>query len=575
MRSFPVLAACLLVPLATAQNPRSSVQVDSSVNAGHPTLATAGDLMALAFVDNIAEEVYVTTSDGKGLVWSTPVLISNSGGRKTLEPHSVHVIGDRIYVGWNDERNGTPNDEVYFNYFDGTSWTGEQRIDKNYPAMIGAVRGWSMDVSQGGSGVNVVFALAVDPTTLASEEVYVVSSQDGGASFNSPDYIPAWLAQIFDVDNVDVAAEGDAAYVVWADNQSGADGLYMQKSTNGGLTWNTFLPEKRIDADPLMNGDVEDTPVVVVDGLTVAVGWLEERPNASNDQFRARVSTNGAVSFAADLQVGNYSAGLFDVDDPTLAIASNGNVIASWLDTRTGSDQAYTSHITSPYSAWSTTDTQLSFSIGNGGGGMEIATGSDGAAAIQWSEGATPNSVQAVRSLNDGVTWTSRFQVSDQPLTTDTDGPNLVFNELYRNFQSAWLGSTGVMMDNVFAGGFRLPTLSPSGWTNGGNASFDLSGFTGNQSVALIYGTIQPISAPCLPLRLPYVHVPRVPIGGAVYGPRFLLRAGLSGAGSGSTTPMTLVAPSGTTFRAVALTLSGVGPYDVVELTDVETIVVP
>ena len=232
-------------------------------------------------------------------------------------------------------------------------------------------------------------------------------------------------------------------------------------------------------------------------------------------------------------------------------------------------------HCTSPYSSWSGTDSQLSFSIGNGGGGMEIATGSDGAAAVVWSEGATPNSVQAVRSLDDGVTWTTRFQVSDQALTTDTDGPHVTFNELYRNFQCTWLASTGPMMDSVYAGGFRQPTLTPTGWTNGGSAGFSLSGFTGNQSVALIYGTVQPLSAPCLPMRLPYVNAPRVPIGGGVYGPRFLVRATLSGSGSGTSLPKSLIAPSGTTFRAVALTLSGGGPWDVAEMTDVETIVVP
>ena len=340
MRTLLGLAAvCVLVPFPAAQNTRTSTPVDSSVNTGHPTLASDGDLMALAYVDNTTQEVYVTTSDGKGLIWSNPVLISNTGGRKTLEPWSVHVLDGRIYVGWNDERNGNPNDEVYFNYFDGAAWATEQRIDKNYPAAVGAVRGWSMDVAQGGSGVNVVFALSVDPTTVASEELYVTSSQNGGVSFNSPDYVPNWLAQIFDVDNCAIAAEGDDAYVVWADNSSGSDGLYMQKSTNGGLTWNTFLPAKRIDSDPLNNNDVEDTPVIAVEGSLVAVGWLEERPNASNDQYRARVSTNGASTFAADLQVGNYSPGLFDVDDPVIAIASNGNIIASWLDTRTGSDR--------------------------------------------------------------------------------------------------------------------------------------------------------------------------------------------------------------------------------------------
>src|SRR5262245_2052476 len=137
MKIQALLLLALLPTALRAQTPRTATSPDptSATDSGDPALASRDDLSALVFVDGAilnGTEVYVTTSDGRGIDWSTPVRVDGdaSGAGKKTQATCIDVYGTHVFVTWQDLRNG--NQEIYFNASSdgGLTWHGEKVIDK-------------------------------------------------------------------------------------------------------------------------------------------------------------------------------------------------------------------------------------------------------------------------------------------------------------------------------------------------------------------------------------------------------------------------------------------------------------
>ena len=86
---FLAAAVASIPNIAGAQSPftRPSVQVDTTTTgvAFGISAASDGDLAAIAYTDGVggSNSVNVVTSDGRGLVWSAPTIVSTDAGSMT------------------------------------------------------------------------------------------------------------------------------------------------------------------------------------------------------------------------------------------------------------------------------------------------------------------------------------------------------------------------------------------------------------------------------------------------------------------------------------------------------------
>ena len=464
MRSlYATLLVGLLAAPALAQNARSSVQIDTTTKAAYPTISSFGDLTAAAYVDDDNSDwIYVTTSSDDSLSWSTPVRVDSGPGaeRRYLQPWSIVVSGDNIYVAWIDERHGTSNDELFFNYSTdrGVNWAGEQRIQNGYTEGAGAVRDWRFTVSAGAPIDDLYFVISVDPDTGSNEELYAtVGDAMTLGTFLAPVHIPVLAAGTADVDGIDAIAYGSNLYVTWQDNRNGIDDVWYQISIDRGQTWHTF--DTQVD-DPLdTTGDAQYDPSIEVMGATVLVAWQEQKPAGAPEQLRANVSQTYGGIWNGDTQIGGYVPGTHDVDSAEAMICL-GRPFIVWDDDRTGDDEIYVTVSTDAGATWMP-DTRLSTA---GGGFPRIGRWFFGRVGICWTSGFFPNFAETAYTPDAGFNWIT-VAVSDT--TGDADFCEMAFNYHTDNLVALWL-SDDLGANNAYAGGYSICGPATTTFRNGG-----------------------------------------------------------------------------------------------------------
>jgi hypothetical protein len=579
------LAFALAAAPAGAQNVRPSVQVDTgtAVPAYKPSVDSDGDLSAIVYNADISAGVYVTTSDGRGIHWNTPVRVDADPGAalKYTQFDSCIVVKNRIYAAWEDERNGATNEDVYFNYSTdgGATWKGEAWVNKGYPAGTAVVRDWRFDVS----GDHVCFLITVDPTGSADEELYFVASHDGGQNFQAPVHVPQGFAPgAYDIDLMVMAVEGLNVHVVWQDDRCGSasnDDVFYQKSIDGGATW--LASDVQLDGSGPGVGDADGELSAVSMGNLVAIGWQEELTSSSNEEIRVNVSTDGGATWNGDVMVGGYNPLLQDVDSVWLALGDNNGtttIACTWCDNSSSTDEVYVATSLDNGATWPH-ETQVS----TAGGSYARFPRIDMiplSLAVTFTTGDYPNRSEGAFSNDGGVTWTT---VQTSTTTGDVDYAEIGFNVFYNNVICAWLSDDlgGSNLNNVYTGGYRPQTLTAVGtFTAGSPVNFEIShwpvgsgdpnfGVFGSGSLGnhlLPFGDIRNSGL----ARDNYVTVSINQMPGVLF-------RGVRPDGTGRTLifPFPGGIPPGTTLYFIALGLDpGTSPVGLGAMTDIVTVVV-
>lgn len=470
----------LLAPGLSAQRVVRQVHYSLTGSDKPPSVSSSLQNSAIGFVGAL-NEVLVSTSDARGLSWSTAVAIDSdtTGAIKRIQPDSVSIIGDAIYVAWRDARHGVYFDEVYFCYSNdgGVSWAGDVRLDKGYAIGVGDVKDWRMACS----GANIFVLISVDPGG-ANEEIFLVSSKDGGATFGPASPVSSLGLGVEDVDDIALAAEGSTVYVAWEGNRNGSTGddVFFQRSTDGGVSWQAA--DTQLDQGP-GTGDANSygSLKIVSRAGRVAVAWLEEFSSTLNEEVRLAVSDNYGVSFSPDSRIGLYSPDTDDVDNMDLFLGAEDELSLVWEDNRSGVDEIFL-HCRNQERQLSTAGGGFPHFGRSGGDGNQM----DGNIGVLW-ETPYPSSVEAVYSWNGGWDWTAPMTVSDN--SGDADYACTAYNSAYNNWITTWL-SDDLGNNGVWVGGFRSATLAVNGVISPGSiVSFDLAHFgTSTEAGVLISG---------------------------------------------------------------------------------------
>jgi len=579
-----VFAALAAAP-ADAQNVRPSVQVDvgTAVPAYTPSVDSDGDLSAIVYNADITKGIWVVTSDGRGIDWTAPVRVDEDpvGFLKYTQYDSCVVVDNHIYAAWEDERNGTTNEDIYFNYSTdgGATWMGEAWVDKGYPAGTGVVRDWRLHVS----GLHVYFLLTVDPTGMANEELYLVASHDGGLNFQAPVHIPQDFAPgAFDIEMMEMAANGLTVHVAWQDDRGGSGSnldVFYQKSIDGGATWNAS--DIQLDSSGPGVGDANGEMSVVAMGNGVAVGWQEELTHSAYEEIRVNVSTNGGVTWNGDVMVGNYNPALYDADGVWLALGNRNGTITlacTWCDISSGAYEAYAAASLDAGATWPNV-TQLSTAGATKARFPRIDEIPD-SLAITFISADNPNRAEGAFSNDGGVTWTT---VQTSTTIDDTDHAEIAFNVDYNNVICAWLSDDlgSYNMNNVYTGGYRPQTLTLNGtFTAGSLVNFEISNWptaSGNPTFGVFasgsLGNYMLAQGPIRNSGLTWDAYTNACISQMPGVCSDWILPG--GTGSTMSFPFPATIPVGTTLYFVALGLDGTTtPITLGALTDIVTVVV-
>lgn len=471
------LACLALSPTADAQTFRTATVIPSS-GPGVPRLAssaTDGDLVAVTYRDATSNRLFVTVSDGRGLDWSTPVIVDqNTGSSLISAADGCQVRGDRVFVLWRDNRAASPSAsyEPFFARSTDGGATFESELELPTPFPDGSVSALAFAAP---TEQDLYVAAAVGSSAFSAQQGVLISSHDGGQSWS---FVQVPEDAGTDVDALAVSALPDApqtVHVSWiADADVANKGeVFYRRSDDGGASFAT--PEQLL-SDPAGFGNAIEqpgAPTIAADpgsGL-LGVTWHDDLSGPSGATislvgFNLAVSTDGGASFQPPIQVdaANSRQGSAVVSDAGLAL--------TWKKAAPSTDPFFQTY-GNRYEAGALVGSAQSLG-GNSAFAPRLAAepGSNHVALLFADEsfGVSGNQVPRLAISRDGgATWETTFPLPVEPsLDANALDHRIVFNALYRNFvahlvyapNDAPFGGSAFELN---AGGFRPQTLDLQG----------------------------------------------------------------------------------------------------------------
>ncbi len=216
-----------------------------------PSVAADSGMAHAVWVEQVVggRALFYRRFNGTG--WEPEVEISGNTVSPPNQP-ALAVNGEKVHVAWADERGGGDPD-IYYRYFNGTSWQPEQMISTE----IGSEREVDPSIAVNGDEVYVVWEEGdvvyrhFNGTTWQPE---LIISTDSGME---PQYWPS------------IAADTGNVHVVWVDLGGGDYDVYYRHFD--GITWQ---PEVELSSD--ISVEDEFDPTVAVYGDKVHVAWRGE-----------------------------------------------------------------------------------------------------------------------------------------------------------------------------------------------------------------------------------------------------------------------------------------------------------
>jgi len=285
--------------------------------------------------------------------------------------------GNSVHAVWYDDRDG--NTEIYYKRSTdgGISWDSDTRLTNNpffsgYPS-----------VSVSGTVVHVVW----HDTRDGNDEIYYKRSPDGGISWGTDTRLSFNSANS---GNASVSASASAVHVVWFDDRDGDLEIYGKSSTDGGISWGAEMRLTNNSAGSVF-------PSVSMSGQVVHVVWYDTRDG--NDEIYYKRSTDGGVSWGADIRLTNNSAISYN---PSMSVS--GLVVhIVWYDNRDGNNEIYHKRSTDGGVSWGA-DTRLTNNSAFSQFPSVSVSGS--IAHVVWEDNRDGNrEIYYKRSTDGGVSW--------------------------------------------------------------------------------------------------------------------------------------------------------------------------
>ncbi len=260
-----------------------------------------------------------------------------------------------------------------------------------------------------------VFVVWTDPRYVKSS-VFLRHSSDGGATWNPFDVrVERKAPRTSDSTVPRFAVVGEAVFVVWEDYRDGDGDVYFNRSLDGGATW---LPaDRRLDTDE-PGASASLTPEIATDGTHVFVVWSDYR-SLRGDIFVNRSEDGGLTWQASDRRLDTDVPGAAASVMPEIAL-SGGHVVVVWADGRVQFTDIRSNRSDDFGATWLSKDVRLDSDAEGVSPSANPRIAAEGSTfVVVWEDGRSGDSdIRANRSLDGGAHWLAH----DVRLDTDYPG---------------------------------------------------------------------------------------------------------------------------------------------------------
>jgi hypothetical protein len=323
--------------------------------------------------------IYLNYSTDGGLSWRPKDLrLDENKGGGSGNP-VICGSDDTVYVAWFDYRNGTP--DIYFNRSvnGGAKWLGSDvRLTSNHAGLTSAQY---PSIACNGSQVYCAW----DDDRNGFRDIYFNYSTDAGKTWHAERRLETDAPGAGDSGSVRLTAAGSNVYAVWEDNRTSIFGIYFNRSTDGGATWQAS--ETQLNRDVAAN---TFAPSIACEGGMVYVAWSDRRnvaPELGNeDIYFNRSNDAGATWLAQDVRINTAPAGSASAEIPSVA-CSQGRVFVAWTDERNGTPDAMLNASADGGDTWLPSDIRLNSNpTGTGAAFYPLIISRDGGVDAIWED---------------------------------------------------------------------------------------------------------------------------------------------------------------------------------------------
>ena len=316
--------------------------------------------------------------------WQQPdIRLTNAAGFSTNS--DLASSGNYLHAVWQDTR--ATGSEVFYKRStnQGINWDADFQLTNS----TGSIQ--LPSVSAADNIVHVVW----NDNRDGNPEIYYKRSTNNGINWESDVRLtndPAVSSEAV------ISAEGQLVNVIWRDTRDGSHEIFYKRSTDGGATWST---------DTMLTNHSAGLAASIsmsVSGLNVHLAWSDTRDNNDYEIYYKR-STNGGISWGADTRLTNE---LRISESPAITLNSS-EIHITWVDLRDSNinTEIYYKRSTDNGNSWSS-DTRLTV-YANAMNPSILLSGP--IVHLAW-HNSSGSEINYRRSLNSGVTWETKEQVS-------------------------------------------------------------------------------------------------------------------------------------------------------------------
>ena len=227
---------------------------------------------------------FIRKSANGGITFGNTTNLSNNNA-SSISPQ-VASFGNNTFVVWQDNSPG--NDEIFIRKSanGGITFGNTTNLSNNNASSI------SPQVASFGNNTFVVW----QDNSTGNDEIFIRKSANGGITFGNTTNLSNNNASSI---SPQVASFGNNTFVVWQDNSTGNDEIFIRKSANGGIT---FTGKKNLSN----NTGFSTSPQILAFGNNTFVVWQDNR--TGNDDILLRKSANGGVTYGGKKNLSNNNA---------------------------------------------------------------------------------------------------------------------------------------------------------------------------------------------------------------------------------------------------------------------------
>ncbi len=342
---------------------------------------------------------------------------------------------------------GAGNDTITYDVSEGTDFvfidggTGNDTLTVNSRGETFTLFNMKGEILfQQGTGGSVIWVRSVENITVLDPDGNpLYQDTDPGDATGGPDtsYREAGPGEAF-VAVLDITIV-PSLNVVWQDDTSGSNKIYMSKSTDGGATWS---PPQALS---LKTGNARNPAIAIDNADNIYSAWQGNAPG--NNEIYLTKSTDGGTQWT--LQRLSEESG--QSQRPAIATDDANAIYVVWQDNAPGNDEIYLKKSIDGGGTW--IQKRISFTTGQSRH-PAVITDSAGVIYVAWQDNTEGNyEIYLKKSADCGNTWTFRRISSN---TGQSQRPSIAVdstNTIYLAWQDDTPGNNEIYLKRSADGG--------------------------------------------------------------------------------------------------------------------------